>query len=391
MGQMNGVNIAKLQGGLGRTGENTDSVFALFSYSITNVIPGGEFYKLTSVFDAEELGIDTAYDDNNFRRLYRQIQDFFRLAPNGTLYIGSIDEFSAENPTTIIKSCLERTPEVKGYGYITFTNFDNNTINAHQSMINALKAKNQLIDFGILAYAYSIPNVNPFSLNSPNISILIAAEGNQDGVYEPALGSFLGMLAVRQVSENVGSVDILNKPLAKRGLPDYSLTDSVEGRWISAGLTDGRLLEELTSSQFNALKNAGFIMAAQYQGYPGFFFTGSETCMDRASDFGFIENNRVFNKAARIVRNTLLPRVKGKVKKDPTTGFIAATTTSYWESLLNRALERMIADNDISGFQVSIDNKQVVNDTNPVKIKLLVVLDDIAHEFEVAIGLTNSI
>ena len=389
MGQMNGVNIAQLQGGLGRTGENTDSVFALFVDDPNLPFDFEDFYKLTSSFDAEQLGINQAYDDNNDVRLFSQISDFFRLAPNGTLYIGRIGETPKADINTI-RGNLQQNPDIKGYGIIYTGDIDNTFINLHQDLINAFKSENRFIDFAILSKNGNTPNVVPFNLNAPNVSLLIAAE-MFDGIVYPAMGSFLGMLAVRQVSENVGSVDILNKPLAKRGASDYSLTDTVAGRWLEAFLTNGRNINEVSSEVFNDYKNQGFIMAAQYQGYPGFFFTGSETCVDRASDFGFIENNRVFNKAARIVRNTLLPRVKGKVKKDPSTGFIASTTTSYWESLLNKALESMIISNDISGFQVSIDNKQVVNDTNPVKIKLLIVLDDIAHEFEVAIGLTNSI
>lgn len=389
MGQMNGVNIEQLQGGLGRSGENTDSVFAYFSNEFST-LSTAQLHKLSSLFDAEQLGITPAFDTNISRGVHHEISEFFRLAPNGTLYLGRITKDDPQRLVNEIKVYLDQNSEIKGYGVVSDdVRVNEEFINENQAMINAYKAENRLIDFAILShFNMEIPEGSMFSFSCPNVSVLISSSHPS---LEPAMGSFLGMLAVRQVSENVGSVDILNKPLAKRGFPDYSLTDTVANRWITAQLIDGTSMDELPRPIFNQYKAAGFIMAAQYQGYPGFFFTGSETCVDRASDFGFIENNRVFNKAARIVRNTLLPRVKGKVKKDPSTGFIASTTTSYWESLLNKALESMIISNDISGFQVSIDNKQVVNDTNPVKIKLLIVLDDIAHEFEVAIGLTNSI
>ena len=51
----------------------------------------------------------------------------------------------------------------------------------------------------------------------------------------------------------------------------------------------------------------------------------------------------------------------------------------------------MLTDDDISGFEVSIDHKQIVNSTEPVKVKALIVADGIVHEVEVAVGLTNNV
>lgn len=83
--------------------------------------------------------------------------------------------------------------------------------------------------------------------------------------------------------------------------------------------------------------------------------------------------------------------MKSKVKKDPATGFIASTTASYWKTLLDKALNTMVASDDISGFEVAIDYKQVVSDTDPVKVQALIVANGIVHEFEVAVGLTNNV
>ncbi|MGH2624856.1 MAG: DUF2586 family protein, partial [Sphingobacterium sp.] len=199
------------------------------------------------------------------------------------------------------------------------------------------------------------------------------------------------MIAVRQVNENLASVNIQNKPVAARGARDYTLTDPNKSLWLQAYLTDGTLVSSLTAAEFTDLDNKGYIAAASYQGYPGVFFTGSHTAIDSASDFAYIENNRVWNKAARIVRAVLIPEVKGVVKKDPVTGFIRSTTASRWTALVNKALEQMIIKDEISGFEVIIDHKQVVNSTEPVRVRAMVVADGIVHEFEIALGLTNSI
>ena len=199
------------------------------------------------------------------------------------------------------------------------------------------------------------------------------------------------MLAVRKVNENAGSVDIQNKPLEKRGSSDYTLTDKNKGLWVNPKLTGGATISSLTKAQLTDLENKGYIYAASYEGYPGAFFTNSKTCISQASDYCFIENNRVWNKAARTLRIALLPEVKGVVKKNPTTGFIKSTTISRWTGIGNKALEQMVTNDEISGFDIYINPQQVVNSTQPVKIKASVVMDGIVHEFEVALGLTNSI
>jgi hypothetical protein len=381
MGQLQGVNVEQLQGGLNRLAVNTDSHFAYFDNILEAISElNNNMRPIRSVYEAENLGINASFDDNHNTNIYIGIQDFFRLAPEGVLYLCSTD-----GDSNLIKRELKKNPEVKGVGM----NYTDDTY-LFQEIINELKSENRFIDFAIIGYNENISFVNNlFELECPNVSVCIAAE-KPDG--KVSLLSVLGMLAVRQVSENLGSVDILNKPLAKRGRLDYPLTDSVLNRWTKAYLTNGEAMDTLPQSTLNALKSKGYIMAASYEGYPGYFFENSYTSVERSSDFAFIENNRVWNKAARIVRATLIPRVKSKVKKDPQTGFIASTTTSYWESLISNALEQqMVNTNDISGFDVFIDNKQVVSDTEAVKIKLRIVMDDIAHEFEVAIGLTNNL
>jgi hypothetical protein len=169
------------------------------------------------------------------------------------------------------------------------------------------------------------------------------------------------------------------------------LTDSNLALWLDPQLTGGTKISTLTKAQIEELQDKGYIFAASYEGYPGVFFTGSKTCISVASDYAYIENNRVWNKGARALRTALLPEVKGIVKKDPATGFIRSTTVSRWTGIANKALEQMVGNDDISGFDVFIDPSQIVNSTDAVKVKASIVADGIVHEFEVALGLTNSI
>lgn len=389
MGALAGVKIEKLQGGLGRKNPSTDAHFGLVAVvtdpsTVPIVMNLGKGLVITSVLQAEEIGLTESVCVNAGDSWYEQITEFFRLAPEGTLYLfnGTTDEQ--------ISNFLKNNQSIKGFA-ISGASADLGTLSPRmQAIINSLAEENRLIDFcviGAKGYTTSI-EYSPIEQSEPNVSVLVAASS---GSSYPALGAFLGMLAVRSVNENAGSVDIKSKPLHKRGTADYTLTDTILGLWLDAKLTGGQYVSQLTSAQIQDLNDKGILFAASYQGYPGVFFTNSRTCISPSSDYAFIENNRVWNKAARLLRIALLPEVKGVVKKDPSTGYIKSTTVSRWMSIANKSLEQMVVDDEISGFEVAIDPAQVVNGSAPVKIGAKVVMDGIVHEFEVALGLTNSI
>lgn len=393
MAELAGVKIEKLQGGLGRKNPSTDSHVALIIKATGNaaldaiISNAGKGLILTSLSQAESLGLTLSASANGASPFYEHISEFFRLAPEGTLYL--FNDKTVANLLAFVKE----NKEIKGFGIVDDFGAATQeaTIAQYQSgIINVLATENRLIDFGIIGWNnFNVANVIDLTeLDAPQISVLVVGSGTSTFA---AVGAFLGMLAVRKVNENAGSVDIQNKPLEKRGSSDYTLTDKNKGLWVNPKLTGGATISSLTKAQLTDLENKGYIYAASYEGYPGAFFTNSKTCISQASDYCFIENNRVWNKAARTLRIALLPEVKGVVKKNPTTGFIKSTTISRWTGIGNKALEQMVTNDEISGFDIYINPQQVVNSTQPVKIKASVVMDGIVHEFEVALGLTNSI
>lgn len=393
MAELAGVKIEKLQGGLERKNPSTDSHVALIIKATGNaaldaiISNAGKGLILTSLSQAESLGLTLSASANGASPFYEHISEFFRLAPEGTLYL-----FNNKTVANLL-AFIKENKEIKGFGIVDDFGAATQeaTIAQYQSgIINVLATENRLIDFGIIGWNnFNVANVIDLTeLDAPQISVLVVGSGTSTFA---AVGAFLGMLAVRKVNENAGSVDIQNKPLEKRGSSDYTLTDKNKGLWVNPKLTGGATISSLTKAQLTDLENKGYIYAASYEGYPGAFFTNSKTCISQASDYCFIENNRVWNKAARTLRIALLPEVKGVVKKNPTTGFIKSTTISRWTGIGNKALEQMVTNDEISGFDIYINPQQVVNSTQPVKIKASVVMDGIVHEFEVALGLTNSI
>lgn len=412
MGQLTGVSINRLEGGLGRRSDNKDSVFALVSCMALSSLnlEENEAVQLLQLTDAEALGIDPAYDANNAVLAHHHLSEIFRLAPSATVYLIGVEPES-EGGDTLVKDkiadilpTIRANKDIKGIGFVGFdddlTSIANDIEDIQNALVNELASENRFVDF-VLLEGKTDSDIVPGSIadlrtkTAPQCSVVIAqdpyirsiGEGDYDDY--AAVGSALGMLAVRKINENIGSVDVKEKPRTKRGAADYPLTGGK--LWLSALLSSGQDAESFSKTDLKTLNDKGYIYAASYEGYAGVYFQNSPTATAKTSDYAYIENNRVWNKAARVIRQALIPVVKGTVKKDPQTGFIKSTTISYWEGLVNKALENMLADDEISGFDFYINPKQIVNDESPVTGKAQIVADGIVHEFEIDLGLTNQL
>lgn len=406
-----GVNINKLNGGLGRRNPSEDNIFILAACmpltGTTCVAYQAE--KLLQADDAVALGVDASFDANESVLVYNEIKEFFTYCPDGILYL--IPVAADQSPSALValeafKTAVRSVPSAKGIGIMN-TNVTVPTIDDEvepvQAFVDSFKNEYRYIDTVVLEGKGEALAITPIAnypdlraKAAPNVSVSIAQDpaiASLDAAYAKyaSVGSVLGMLAVRQVNENLGSVDILNKPSNAKGTEDYPLTVLGSNKWESANLSDGNPFETLSYNDQKALTDSGYIYAGSFNGYGGMFFNSSPTAVEKADDFAYIENNRVWNKAARIIRQTLIPKIRGIVKKDPTSGFIKSSTIADWNSRLNKALEVMITDNEISGFDFYINPKQVLSEEQPLKIKGNLVVDGIVFEFDVDLGLTDKL
>lgn len=408
MAQLTGVSVNRLDGGLGRRTPSTDNVVALVAAMPLDSLSliENQAKELLQITDAESIGVNQSYDANTKTLVHHHLSEIFRLSPDATVYlIPTATDVNVEDVLDGILPTIRANESIKG---IAFTGFKNNLDDipimvdvVQDKLVNQLFSEQRYIDFVLLEGKANVvikatdlvdlrtnaaPNVSVILAQDPNIASIDLAYGNY-----AAVGSALGMLSIRKVNENIGSVNIVKKPAGKKGLPDYPLTDAGKKLWLTANLSDGNNAQSLSKVDLKTLTKKGYIYASSYEGYGGIFFSNAPTCVERASDYAFIENNRTWNKAARIIRQTLIPEVKGTVKKDVNTGFIRSTTISRWSGLLNRALERMIIDDEISGFNIYIEPKQYLTEAEPLRIKAQLVKDDIVHEFEVDLGYTQQI
>lgn len=409
MGKLQAIKFKKVNGGLGRTAVATDDVCMLVvSMSIAgSTLVYGQAKQLLEAKDAEVFGITSATDANNKTLAYHHISENFRLAPESTLYILPVEANSTiQSKIDVVITALKKNRMIKGVGFAGFKN-DLSTlpgeVDAIQTSLVAEAAKEGIdLDYVIIegrgTEAPILINemVDLSTKQAPNVSIVIAQDKDiaaLDPAYKnyAAVGAFLGMINVRNVAENIGSVNIEKKPIDSITFDTYPLTDSGTGRFINVGISDGTSMENLTNTQVKTLNDKKYIFAGQYEAEADYYFSNSPTCVAIVSDYSYIERNRTWNKAKRLISKTLLPKVKSKVPKDPSTGYVKTTTVSHWETLLETALDQMVKDDEISGYSLFLDSEQYPDESTPFLVRCSLVSHGIVHEFEVSLGLTNKV
>lgn len=407
MGNFTGVLINKVTGGLVRDTDTSDRVILL-------VVGGSEigkveYYKpeeMNDITDLEALGWDASIDLENKELVYYHTSEVFRLSPERSMWLMVVPKSEKVSALVSKDEFINAIRGINGVNTIGICSLAADetitvAVQEAQKMVNKLREDHLYLDAvlieGLGKYITTTADATDLrQLEAENIAVIIAqdpAQAGKDEAYKghAAIGSALGMLSVRYVHENMGSVDIESHPRTAKGTKDYPLTSKLNGLWLDASLSNGKPFSQLSVSEQKKLKDKAYNFVGSFQGYAGFFFSNSCTCTDATSDYAYIEYNAVWNKAARIIRNTLLPRVRSKVKADPTTGYISPITISSWEVLVNSALESMIAVDDIADFDIYINPKQMAVSDKPFSIKVSLVADGIVHEFEIDLGFTNKI
>lgn len=407
MEAFNGVIINKVNGGLVRESDTGDRILLLIcGATATDNVPNYKPTKLNSIEALEQLGVSEETDKTNKELLYYHCSETFRLSPERELWLMTVPKTIKVTELTVAADFLSAIRSVGGVNTIGIAGIAaDETIKAAadalQLMVDTLRADHLYIDAVILegvgSYLSSIATASDLrSFDCENVSVVIAQDkdvAEKDAAYatHAAVGTALGMISVRYVHENMGSVDIENHPRSAKGTPDYSMVDSKLGRWLNVAISNGTLLSSVSRADQKTLNEKGYIFAGSFEGYTGVFFSNSHTCVPKTSDYAYIEYNAVWNKAAKLVRNTLIPRVRSQVKADPSTGYIATETISYWDSLVRKALDEMVKADDIAGYGIYINPKQAAVSDKPFNVQVKMVANGVVHEFEVDLGFTNKI
>lgn len=402
-----GVDIQR--GAIGAAiNDNADSISALLVNGpavvadVPNGIAGislGQVVKLTSRIDAASYGIDAAYDAANNVRVFRHIDEFFRLAGEGTyLYLqlytgtpvdalgdtyakaliaqsfGEIRQLSlAYNPPTgytpVLVDGLEENirlaiPAAQLFYEWTFETFRPCQVIVEGRGFSAVSAATAL-DLRAITVATNI-------MEYTKVSLCIA----QDWTYAETLdaigekmadvGTMLGAVAKLPVHRNIGEVETMN------------ITDTVKQDWLIPGLSNHSKITDW-DAQLEGLDAKGYCLVIAYTGYAGHYFNDDHTCTPVVIDAEGVMNEssislgRVHDKACRVLRTSLLPKVKTTQPVDSTTGKLPSGIVKYFEGIGDAAFDTQMAG-EISIGKTTVDpNSDLLTPPKELKASFVVV------------------
>lgn len=394
---MNDININVVNGGLGRRLPLTDMISGLIASAAvgTSSMVLGTSYKLNTLDDAIALGLSAEHDEANNQLVYEHIKEFFRINPNGTLWFrpvektvsyaemldptetgtakqllvdagGQINQLAAAyNPATAVTgdaAMLAAIPKAQLLVADAFT--------LHRPLHVLLEGRG-FDQAGIVTDLHT--------KNAPGVSVMIGQDASIAALtdhfeFYGAVGTLLGTVSLAAVNVNVAWVGKFN--VLGDTLVDWSIS--------STGST------ALSESDLDDLNDSAYIFFRNHAGRAGIYFNDSHTATDLESDFLTIENNRTLNKAARLIRQALLPQLNAPVKVDPSTGFLPLEVVKAIEALGNKALEDgMMKNDELSGFTFEIDEEQDILASSNLECELSLIPTGTARTITIKIGFTN--
>lgn len=383
------LKIDLLDGQLGTIASSNDGFSAIVFYDLTPPASGwvGPYHKVTSLKQAEALGILSAWQLSETQLTHYHIEEFFRMNPGGTLWLGFFDP--ANGPGQTLDEFLEllqneANGEIRQMGIV-------NTWG--ESLLTALAA------FASAQFEAKTPvelYIEQETVTEQSEPVFIQAVIGQDtgrlraitstaaGAALPAwvanqtcLGTLLGISSAIQVHQHPG--DVRNNNLA---------TDTL---FQELGFADGTLYADKTLADLEAYNTAKKVFARRYPGKDGAFIADNPTLAAETSDYAKMNLARTINKASRLVNGVMVNELNGdRLTVDPGDGLLFEESRVYLESLIVTALAGMVSANEVEGGpQVFIDPEQNLLSTSKIEVQIKLVPRFISRQIDILIGFTN--
>lgn len=323
-----------------------------------------------------------------------QISEFFRMQPNGILWVGffptsdatqfnsistlqaqasgAVRQFMVSNTTSTTSGMLQDIDKIQAQGIIMFNNYTPASIIYSPNLYSTTDLS-------------TLPNTRAKSDNY--VSVLIGQDSGglgamlslTQGKSVTCLGACLGALALANVNEDIAWV-------AK-----FNISDGTEDEVV--GFLNGQTwntLYGISKSMLVQLDNYGYIFLKKLNNISGSFFNDSHCAISVTSDYAYIENNRTIDKAIRNAYLELSPLVMGPVYFN-TDGTLSDVSISAFENSAKPSLDAMVANGELSGYSITVDANQNVQATGTVAVTIKLLGVGVARQIVVNIGYTLSL
>lgn len=318
------------------------------------------------------------------------IAEFFRGNPNGQLFVGFFAIPGTYAFTEITTMQTFANGKIRQIGIFkdsaAYASGDLTLIDGVIKTYNDAKHKplSALYGADLKATADITAIADLSALTANKVSSIIGQDGAGLGAFlfyttgksVTQLGIALGLLSASAVSEDFGQPS------------KFNLSNGYEND-IPA-FANGQLLSDsaLSDSALDAIDAKRHIFGQRYTGYAGTYFNDNHCAIALSSDYAYINDNRVIDKAIRGIYAALVPYLKAKLLKN-SDGTLANTTIAFFESLALQPLYQMSRDQDLGEVvdgDVNIDPSQNVSATNLLVISVKLNENGIARFISVPIS-----
>jgi hypothetical protein len=390
---MAGIVFNRQQGGLGRQQPGNDYISGLIFQNSTALLAGA-VQKVSTLAEAEALGVTVAtYPVENYH-----ISEFFAIAQNinglaqGTLYFMIKAITPAGYDGTEIEDIQNfAAGDIRQAGVFLTDPFLAGMVTDSQTAATTLEAEDRPLSV-IVAADFTALTISALAdirlLDSKNVSVCIGEDADgvggalatSEGYSITCLGASLGSVAQAAVHENIGW----------RG--KFDVTHGTEYEVLN--FATGEALADQSKATITALTEDGYLFLVKETGVNGSFHNDSPTTTLVTSDYAYIENNRTIDKAVRLVRENLIPKINSPLYANPSTGKLSEATISDFRNDAFKALENMAANAEISTNEdgslpensVIIDPDQDVLTTSTITLTVQIVPVGVARTITVNIG-----
>lgn len=414
------INIYRRAGGLGRVGNNERkwSGLVMGGVAVSGTLSLNTVYELNSVNDARNLGIDEAYDTANTVLCFYHISEFFRMCPDGKLFImvvaqsTTLTSMGDKTNTTnglvkllrdpkcqgkIRQAAIAKNP-ASGYTPTVADGIESDVIAVSAGVYSGAVVKLQAlaeeertlkrpVQMIVEARAFggtSSSLIDGSAANCPKVYMCMAADydvssSNSRYAGHAAVGTLLGHRANISSCKSIAYVAIGN------------IQDVALGKFVNPGLSSGTKLSAFTDTvngDQDVILSKGFVIPRIFQGGTEVYFNKDITATAGTDDFYRGANSMVVNEAERLVYKTMKPHIEEDLPVDATTGQLPTILTKAWESECEDAINKTLK-NDISGVTAYIDPAQNFLSTDEIKIEISIVPKGYASTINVYIGLEN--
>lgn len=386
-----GITFNVNKSGLGRplAGEDHISGIVFYAASLPSGFGTDREKQVFSLDEAQTLGI--AEGSATFGVLWYHIREYFRIQPDGNLFVGIYPipsgSYDFAEVSTLQNFALGKIRQVAVF--TTIAGVSTSNVSALNTVCTNLKNDHKPL---IAIIAFDISAVSDLatladlrqSTTDHYVSVVIGQDGDARGkdLYDSestsitCLGAVLGAVSLASVHESIGYVRKFKLSDSELDVPAFA---------------NGELISTKSESFLASLNTKGYIFLRTHTGITGSYLNDGHTCVQLTNDLAYIKNNRTIQKALRNVRTYLLPEVLAPVELNATTGQLSGAYVESLRGLAGQALNEMVAAEEISGFEVLINPEQNVQSTGEIVVTLSIVPYAASRTITVNLGFSKSL